>query len=295
MTGNERDTEPAKAAELLAILQYYAEAGVDTVLEAASIDRFADSEGPATGTHKGEVSADAPAPSRQRRSDAAARTATAHHPAASEAPTVSDDAAVEHAREAARRATTIGALREALEGFNDCGLRAGARSTVFADGNPDADVMLIGEAPGRDEDRQGLPFVGRAGQLLDRMLTAIGLDRTTCYITNIIPWRPPGNRTPTPLEIEQCRPFVERHIALADPRLIVLMGNVSTKTLLQTTRGILSIRGTWSRYHPNSDIDVPALPTLHPAYLLRNPAQKRLSWIDFLSVRARLDADSGGS
>lgn len=157
-----------------------------------------------------------------------------------------------------------------------------------------ADVMFIGEAPGRDEDRQGLPFVGRAGQLLDRMLQAIGLDRTSSYITNIIPWRPPGNRTPTPIEIELCRPFVERHVTLVNPKIVVLMGNVPTKTLLETNRGILSIRGTWSTYHSNSDTDIPAMPTLHPAYLLRNPLQKRLSWQDFLNVRARLDALADG-
>ena len=142
---------------------------------------------------------------------------------------------------------------------------------------------------GRDEDRQGLPFVGRAGQLIDRMLSAISLDRTSCYITNMIPWRPPGNRSPTPLEIELCRPFIERHVELVNPKLVVLLGNVSTKALLGTTRGILSLRGTWSQYHPNSDISIPALPTLHPAYLLRNPAQKKLSWQDFLSIRAHLD------
>ena len=200
-----------------------------------------------------------------------------------------DDAAISDARETARSAPTIDALREALASFNGCNLRFGARSTVFADGNPEANVMLIGEAPGRDEDRQGLPFVGRAGQLLDRMLTAINLDRTSCYITNMIPWRPPGNRSPTPLEIELCRPFIERHVELVNPQIVVLLGNVSTKALLGTTRGILSLRGTWSQYHPNSDMAIPALPTLHPAYLLRNPAQKKLSWLDFLSLRAHLD------
>ena len=202
---------------------------------------------------------------------------------------VPDDAAIHNAREAAKTASSIDALREALSGFNDCNLQFGARSTVFADGNPDADVMFIGEAPGRDEDRQGLPFVGRAGQLLDKMLLAISLDRTSCYITNIIPWRPPGNRTPTPHEIELCRPFIERHVELMAPKVVVTMGNVSTKSLLGTTRGILSFRGTWSSYRPNSDMEIPAMPTLHPAYLLRNPAHKRLSWQDFLSVRARLD------
>ncbi|WP_419913237.1 uracil-DNA glycosylase [Hoeflea sp.] len=205
------------------------------------------------------------------------------------AATVPDETAVSDARQAARDAQSVDALRETLSSFEGCNLRFGARSTVFADGNPQSDIMFIGEAPGRDEDRQGLPFVGRAGQLLDKMLAAIDLDRTGCYITNMIPWRPPGNRSPTPLEIELCRPFIERHVELVEPKIVVFLGNVSTKALLGTTRGILSLRGTWSEYRPNNDTTLPALPTLHPAYLLRNPAQKKLSWQDFLSIRDRLD------
>ncbi|MCP4315187.1 MAG: uracil-DNA glycosylase [Hyphomicrobiales bacterium] len=280
--------------ELMEILHFYADAGVDCVLEEAPINRFKQAT---------EISNEIPK-ARQSEQPRAAHHQDAHQKQpqaptvqASTPPplaaTVPDEAAVSDARETARNAPNVDALREALASFNGCNLRFGARNTVFADGNPAAQVMFIGEAPGRDEDRQGLPFVGRAGQLLDKMLTAISLDRTSCYITNMIPWRPPGNRSPTPLEIELCRPFIERHVELVNPKVVVLLGNVSTKALLGTTRGILSLRGTWSQYHPNSDISIPALPTLHPAYLLRNPAQKKLSWQDFLSIRAHLDQPAG--
>ncbi len=278
-----------RSGELASILHFYAEAGVDCALNDTPNDLFRESL---------QAKTRAPAPKATGQGGSSTgRNARPSPPATPPArsATVPDETAVDSARQAAAGAKTIDELREVLAGFNDCNLRFGAKNTVFADGNPSADVMFIGEAPGRDEDRQGLPFVGRAGQLLDRMLQAIGLDRTTSYITNIIPWRPPGNRTPTPLEIELCRPFVERHVVLAAPKVVVLMGNVSTKTLLNTTRGILSIRGTWSTYHPNSDTDIPAMPTLHPAYLLRNPVQKRLSWQDFLNVRIRLDSLAGES
>ena len=271
------------------ILHFYAEAGVDCLLEDVPVDRFVTPSVPAEPRRREtrQQPASAPAPAERRSPPPAAPSAS---PATA---TVPDEAAITDARETARNAPTIDALQQALASFNSCNLRFGARSTVFADGNPEANVMFIGEAPGRDEDRQGLPFVGRAGQLLDRMLSAIGLDRTSCYITNMIPWRPPGNRSPTPLEIELCRPFIERHVELVNPQTVVLLGNVSTKALLGTTRGILSLRGTWSQYHPNNDMTIPALPTLHPAYLLRNPAQKKLSWLDFLSLRAHLDQSDG--
>lgn len=288
--GDEKSARAPTAGELAALLHFYAEAGVDCALEDSAVDRFDQSR------------AKAPAAARQpkQRHDAGqSRPRSASPPPTPRAPspqqqaTVPDEAAITDARQTARDAQTIEALREALASFNGCNLRFGARSTVFADGNAQSDVMFIGEAPGRDEDRQGLPFVGRAGQLLDKMLTAIELDRTRCYITNMIPWRPPGNRSPTPLEIELCRPFIERHVELVSPKIVVFLGNVSTKALLGTTRGILSLRGTWSEYHPNSDTAIPALPTLHPAYLLRNPAAKKLSWLDFLSIRDRLDRFSG--
>ena len=149
--------------------------------------------------------------------------------------------------------------------------------------------MLIGEAPGRDEDIQGLPFVGRSGQLLDKMLAAIDLDRTKVYISNILPWRPPGNRTPTTQEMAICLPFIERHIALAAPEILVFVGGVSAKTLLDTSQGIMRLRGKWQTYICDGR-EIPALPTLHPAFLLRQPAQKQAAWADLLSLREKIDA-----
>jgi len=293
MTMSGKDTaDDATADALVEILHFYDAAGVDCVLADQPIDRFAETQ--AAKARKPEPTA---APERQSVGPAGSAGRTPPPPAATGGGAqtrIPNEAAVENARQTAHTAETIDALREALAGFRECNLRSGARNTVFADGNPEAEVMFIGEAPGRDEDRQGLPFVGRAGQLLDKMLHAIGLDRTSSYITNIIPWRPPGNRTPTPLEIALCLPFIERHVALVNPKIVVLMGNVSTKSLLGTSRGILSIRGTWSSYHPNNDTSIPAMPTLHPAYLLRNPAHKRLSWQDFLNIRARLDTAGPG-
>ena len=175
-----------------------------------------------------------------------------------------------------------------LAGFDGCNLKFTAKNLVFADGNPEAALMLVGEAPGRDEDIEGLPFVGRSGKLLDRMLAAIGLDRSSAYIANVIPWRPPGNRTPTPHETEICRPFIERQIELADPKVLVTLGGPSARCCSTPTEGILRLRGNWRVHRHAAGMDIPAMPTLHPAYLLRNPAHKKLAWRDFLEVKARL-------
>lgn len=201
--------------------------------------------------------------------------------------TIPDESVVQSAREAATAARTLDELRQAVEAFQGCNLRRTAKHTVFADGNPEARIMLVGEAPGRDEDLQGLPFVGRSGQLLDRMLAAIGLDRTSVYISNVIPWRPPGNRTPTPAEVEICRPFIERHMELVAPETIVMVGGSSAKMMLQTDDGILKLRGKWKQIEVGGN-KIDAIATLHPAYLLRQPAQKRLAWHDLLMIRAKL-------
>jgi DNA polymerase len=203
------------------------------------------------------------------------------------AATPGDDTA-RAAREAATAATTLEELREALSRFEGCNLRLTATRLVFADGNPEGRVMLVGEAPGRDEDIQGLPFVGRSGRLLDRMLAAIGLDRSSVYIANVVPWRPPGNRTPTPQETATCRPFIERQIALADPDFLVLLGGAAAKELLGTSEGILRLRGRW-RDFDTCQRTIRAMATLHPAYLLRQPLQKRLAWRDFLALKTALD------
>ncbi len=191
------------------------------------------------------------------------------------------------AREAAERARSLDDLKAILERFEGCALRTTATRLVFADGHPGARLMLVGEAPGYEEDRQGLPFVGRSGQLLDRMLKSIGLDRTAVYIANVVPWRPPGNRTPTPQETLICLPFIRRQIELADPDVLVCLGGPSMQTLLEVKDGIMKARGRWMTYH-NGGREIRAMATLHPAYLLRQPLAKRLVWRDFLAIRKSL-------
>jgi uracil-DNA glycosylase len=193
------------------------------------------------------------------------------------------------ARERAAAANTLAELEAALRAFDGCPLKTTAMNTVFADGNPEAKIMLIGEAPGEDEDRQGKPFVGASGKLLDRMLSCIGLDRNSVYISNILPWRPPGNRSPSQTEIAACLPFLERHIELIGPRVVVPLGGTSAKTLLHRTEGITRLRGRWfETATPGLNRPVAVLPMLHPAYLLRNPVSKREAWKDLLTLRQRL-------
>jgi DNA polymerase len=199
--------------------------------------------------------------------------------------------AAQSARTLAAGALSIEELGAQVARFDGCALKRTATNTVFIDGNPAAPVMIIGEAPGAEEDRLGRPFVGRAGQLLDRMLAAIGLDRTGVQITNVIYWRPPGNRKPTAAEIATCLPFVLRHIALARPTVLVLAGGTATGALLPTTDGITRLRGRWFELAvPGLDRPVPTLPMFHPAFLLRAPDKKREAWRDLLAVKARLDA-----
>jgi uracil-DNA glycosylase family 4 len=292
------DITPQMAASML---QFYAQAGVVDLLGDEPIDRYADTvkqleQRKAKKAAKMDQmlsSNKARAENIRLQSSAPSQT---QHPAqrpvqrpeqASTTLAVPDQAAMKETRELAQSAKTIEELSAIIKSYKGCNLCHSAKNTVFADGNPEAPVMLIGEAPGRDEDMHGIPFVGPAGQMLDKMLAAISLDRTSCYISNIIPWRPPGNRTPVAHEIELCRPFVERHIELAQPKLLIFMGNVSTKTLLNTNKGILSIRGKWDEYKIGEEA-VPAMPTLHPAYLLKNPVAKRNAWHDLLAIQAKL-------
>jgi DNA polymerase len=254
------------------LLAWYSAMGVDVALDEEPSDRFA-------GTK--------PSPAETRaRPEAREDDAVPPLRGAAVLPT---DAAADAAKLTARSAKTLAELRDALDRFEGCNLRLTATQLVFADGNPEGRVMFIGEAPGRDEDIQGLPFVGRSGLLLDRMLAAIGLSRETVYIANVVPWRPPGNRTPTPQETLICRPFIQRQIELADPDFLVLLGAPSAKELLGTDEGILRLRGRWRDYDTGSRT-IKALPTLHPAYLLRQPLQKRLAWRDFIALRKALDA-----
>lgn len=191
---------------------------------------------------------------------------------------------VAEAKSMAASAQDLDGLRAAMAAYPHCDLRLGARNLVFSDGVPGARVMIVGEAPGRDEDREGRPFVGRAGQLLDRMLGAIGLSRAeSVYITNVLPWRPPQNRDPKPEEIAMMQPFLSRHIALAAPEVLVIMGNISCQALLGK-RGITRLRGTWDTVESR-----PVMPMFHPAYLLRNPIAKRETWADLLALKARLE------
>ncbi|WP_114375861.1 uracil-DNA glycosylase [Elioraea thermophila] len=199
---------------------------------------------------------------------------------------------VAEAERLAASAETLEALRETFSRFEGCALRETATNFVFADGSPAAPVMLVGEGPGAEEDREGLPFVGPSGQLLDRMLASIGLSRRdgTVYITNVLPWRPPGNRSPTDGEIAVCLPFLRRHIALAQPKILVLAGGVPARALLGAREGITRLRGRWRLLDiPPLAAPIPTLPTLHPAYLLRNPGAKREAWADLILLRRRLD------
>jgi DNA polymerase len=205
--------------------------------------------------------------------------------------TAAPDAALGAARAAARTAATLDALRSALESFEGCSLKATAKSLCFYRGAAQAPLMIIGEAPGRDEDIEGKPFVGRAGQMLDRMLAAAGWSEADIHITNAVYWRPPGNRTPTPQETEVCRPFLERQIELVAPRVLLLLGGSAAKQILRTDEGILKVRGKWQSLE-FGHLKVPVLASLHPAYLLRAPIAKRQAWLDFLSVRDALKASS---
>lgn len=197
------------------------------------------------------------------------------------------DEAVMDAREKASAAPSLEALHETLAGFDGCGLKATAKNLCFYRGAPQAPLMIIGEAPGRDEDLSGTPFVGPAGQLLDKMLAAIDLDDTGAHITNLVYWRPPGNRTPTPREALVCRPFLDRQIELVEPEVIMILGRPAVNNLLNNTESIMKQRGKWKTLTVNK-LEIPVMPTLHPAYLLRTPLAKRMAWADLQAVRDKL-------
>lgn len=255
----------------LATLNWLLEAGADEAVADAPVNRLAAQPSPTSAP-------------------AALRPSLPRQPAPRPAPSAQsgEDDVVGTAQALAAAATSLAELRAALESFDGCALKRTATNTVFADGAERAPVMLIGEAPGREEDRAGKPFIGRAGQLLDKMLASIGLDRTrNAYITNVINWRPPGNRDPSPDEAAQCLPFLRRHIELAEPRIIILLGAVAARHVVGKTEGIMRMRGHWMEYRVGARM-VPLMPTLHPAYLLRQPAHKKLAWRDLQAVRDRL-------
>lgn len=284
-----RQPQTARDA-LAALLDWYAQAGVDAILEDAPRDRFAETAAESAARRPG-------------------RTGGAERPAAAEAPrretpppppapsqpqrtVVPDDVAVADARERARSARTLDELHAALASFEGCNLRISAKTLVFGEGPADASLMMVGEAPERDEDLAGAPFCGRSGALLDRMLKAIDIERASVRLCTALPWRPPGERTPTPAEIEICLPFLARHIELVRPKAIVTFGALGARMLLRSETNIARLRGRWQTYGFGvlPDEAVPVLPMLHPTYLMRQPTQKRLAWADLLLLRERLNA-----
>src|ERR1700736_3652635 len=271
---------PDPAPTVQQLLACYLEAGVDCALTEEPVNRLSDPD-----INPGPRETALPNP---------VRTTAAAIPAARGEATLAPEAAIMSAREAARTAPTLEALRALLENFDGCALKHTATRLVFADGNRQARIMFVGEAPGREEDIEGLPFVGRSGNLLDRMIAAIGLDRSSAYIANVIPWRPPGNRTPTPQETQICLPFIQRQIELVDPDVLVTLGNPSTQTLLGTREGIMRTRGRWFEYDTGTRV-IRALATFHPAYLLRSPSYKRLAWQDLRAIAKALEQGASPS
>jgi DNA polymerase len=276
----------ADRAAAVALLRWYVEMGADEAIGEVAPNRLAP---PAPAPVARSAPPIAPAEMTARPAAPAARVAP---------PGTFAESLAEAAQSARRLAATSGSIDELaalVAAFDDCPLKRTATKTVFIAGNPAAPVMFIGEAPGADEDRIGRPFVGRAGQLLDRMLAAIGLDRTTVQITNVIYWRPPGNRKPTTAEIAACLPFVLRHIALANPKVLVLCGGTAASALLPVSDGITRLRGRWFELSvPGLDKPVPTLPMFHPAFLLRTPERKREAWRDLLALKAKLDEPAAG-
>jgi uracil-DNA glycosylase len=275
---------PGQRETALALLRWYIDMGADEAIEAEPLDRFAP---PPVGDPMGVAPIGVAANKIPEPRPPAARAVPAAPPSVL---AESLGEAAQSARRLAAGAETVEALAALIAAFDGCSLKRTATNTVFADGNLATPVMIIGEGPGADEDRIGRPFVGRAGQLLDRMLAAIGWDRSNVLITNVVYWRPPGNRTPTAAEIASCLPFVLRHVALVKPKILVLAGGTAASALLPQGQGITRLRGRWFDLAvPGLDYPVPTLPMFHPSFLLRTPERKREAWRDLLALRARLD------
>jgi DNA polymerase len=261
------------SGDLPALLRWHLDAGVDETIGDAPVSRYASPPVPPSA-----IATPKAAPSR---------------PVVPEPQPIVSRVSVTHSStHIAQECRTLAELKAAVESYDGCALKGFATRTVFADGHPEAKVMVIGEAPGEDEDRQGLPFVGVSGKLLDRMLASVDLDRKrNAYITNVVFWRPPGNRKPTAEEIALCLPFVQRHIELLDPALLLLVGGPAASTILANAQGITKLRGKWFEFEsPGLSRPVPTMATFHPAYLLRSPNQKRLAWRDLLTFKQKLDS-----
>ena len=266
--------------DLESLLRWYVDQGIDEAIGEEAIDRFATPAPQAAPRPVQQQAPVAPTPIRP----APAAPAPLRGPVPIESPQL-----VEDARALAQRCNSVEELEAAVRAFEGCALKRTAKNTVFADGVVGSPVMIVGEAPGADEDRLGKPFVGVSGQLMDRMFDAIGMGRERdLYITNILFWRPPGNRTPTLAEQAVCMAFTRRHIELARPKVLVLAGGTAAKSVLDTTEGIMRLRGKWTSLSLDDGSAVPTLPTFHPAYLLRTPASKRQSWSDLLSLDKKL-------
>ncbi len=281
-------TEPAP----LAALAWLVEAGADEAIGDAPVNRFVERklDPPLEGGSKNSSAAkNSSGRGDGLRNDPSPKTPSASStlPQGEGKKNAIEGDGIATAQSLAGAANSLAALKAALESFDGCALKRTATNTVFADGNPASRIMFIGEAPGRDEDRQGLPFVGRAGQLLDKMMAAIHLDRSSAYITNVLNWRPPENRDPSPEEAAMCLPFLRRHIELVNPGLIILLGAVAARHVMGFSEGIMKLRGRWLEYRVG-EIMVPVLPTLHPAYLLRQPAHKKLAWRDLQAAEQKL-------
>lgn len=282
-------------AELAALLHFHADAGVNWLLEEEAVDRFAEFAAlKASRQPPRPAETPAAASTSQSASTTDARSkAPTTPPMVARAPAIPDEQAIEQARFAAESARSLPELKLALEAFNGCNLKNSARSTLFASGNPASGLMVIGPMPDADDDRDGTVFAGRTGQLLDRMLASIGLDRDGVLLTNVIPWRPPGNRAPSAPEADICRPFIERQMALAEPKLVLLLGNFTARFFFGGNETIHSLRGQWR------DIGIgggkaPAIATLHPQDLLTAPINKRLAWQDLLAFKQSADRLSNG-
>jgi len=268
-------SNPPAGLSSFAVLRWLSDAGADEAIGESPVNRF----------RPLPISAATPAGAVPPARRSAPRVQTA----ISSRPTQSNDQ-IGRARELAAASNTLAELKAALNSFDGCALKQHATNTVFADGTPTNGILFIGEAPGRDEDLAGLPFVGRAGKLLDKMLASIGLDRqTNIYITNVLNWRPPNNRDPSPEEAATCLPFLRRHIELVNPAIMVLLGAVSARYVMGRTEGIMRLRGAWLEYYVNERM-VPVLPILHPAYLLRRPTDKKLAWRDLQAIAAKIHA-----
>jgi len=278
-------------AELAALLHFHADAGVEWLLEEEAIDRFAEFEA-MKAARRPAIAAQQESPvagERQisPRPNAAARPAPAERATSGPQPAIPDGEAVQQARFVAESARSLGELKTAIEAFNSCNLKHSARSTIFASGDAESGIMVIGSAPSAEDDREGTPFSGKSGQLFDKMLASIGLTRSSVLLTQVIPWRPPGNRAPSAAEMDICRPFIERQIALAEPRVILLLGNFSARFFFGENDTIHGLRGRWREIAVAEHV-IPAIASLHPQDLLTAPVNKRLAWNDLLAFQARL-------